>query len=271
MSTLKEVVTLFKEQFKNMGIIFRISRYEDMANYQSHYLGLVWEYLYPLIQIGIYWIVFGVGLKHGQSNGVDYLPWMVIGITPWFYMNRATLDASKSIYQRVGMVSKMKFPVSALPSIKLVSNLSSFWTMMVFSIIVGLLYGVRPNIHWFEWLYYFFAMLMLLLALGIFNSAVSVLIRDFHMLLQSAMRMLFYISGVLFNFETSSFPPLFARILQLNPFFYVVSGFREALFGTGWFWQRPTLTIEFWLIVLFFLLVGSHLHYKFRARFVDLI
>ncbi len=86
---------LFKEQFKNMGIIFRISRYEDMANYQSHYLGLVWEYLYPLIQIGIYWIVFGVGLKHGQSNGVDYLPWMVIGITPWFYMNRATLDAPK--------------------------------------------------------------------------------------------------------------------------------------------------------------------------------
>ena len=112
---------------------------------------------------------------------------------------------------------------------------------------------------------------MFLIAFGIFNSAVSVLVRDYHILLQSVMRMLFYISGVLFNFETGGFPPIGIRVLQLNPFFYVVSGFRESMLGQGWFWQRPTLTIEFWLIVLFFLLVGSHLHYKFRSRFVDLI
>ncbi|KRK98160.1 ABC-2 type transporter [Secundilactobacillus odoratitofui DSM 19909 = JCM 15043] len=268
---MKEVITLFKEQFESLGIIFRISSYEDRASYQSHYLGLVWEYLYPLIQISIYWLVFGVGLKHGQNSGVDYLPWMVIGITPWFFMNRATLDASKSIYQRAGMVSKMKFPVSALPTIKIVSNLSSFWTMLVVSVIVGLLYGIRPSVYWFESIYYFFCMIMFLLAFGIFNSAVSILIRDYHVLLQSVMRMLFYISGVLFNFETGAFPPTVTRLLQLNPFFYVVSGFRESMLGQGWFWQRPVLTIEFWLFVLFFLLVGSHLHYKFRSRFVDLI
>ncbi|MDN6597297.1 MAG: Teichoic acid translocation permease TagG, partial [Lentilactobacillus parabuchneri] len=40
---------------------------------------------------------------------------------------------------------------------------------------------------------------------------------------------------------------------------------------SAWFWQKPTLTIVFWGMVLFFLLVGSHLHYKFRSRFVDLI
>lgn len=268
---MKEVITLFKEQFHSLGIIFRISSYEDRASYQSHYLGMVWEYLYPLIQISIYWLVFGVGLKHGQSNGVDYLPWMMIGITPWFFMNRATLDASKSIYQRVGMVSKMKFPVSALPTIKIVSNLSSFWTMLVISVVVSLLYGIRPSIYWFESIYYFICMIVFLLAFGIFNSAVSVLIRDYHVLLQSVMRMLFYLSGVLFNFESGAFPPIVTRILQLNPFFYVVSGFRESLMGQGWFWQRPTLTLEFWLFVLFFLLVGSHLHYKFRSRFVDLI
>ncbi|WP_203648304.1 ABC transporter permease [Secundilactobacillus yichangensis] len=268
---MKEVVTLFKEQFESLGMIFRISKYEDRASYQSHYLGLIWEYLYPLIQICIYWLVFGVGLKHGASSGIDYLPWMVIGITPWFFMNRATLDASKSIYQRVSMVSKMKFPVSALPSIKIVSNLSSFWTMLVVSVMVGLIYGIHPSIYWLESIYYFFCMIMFLIAFGIFNSAVSILIRDYHILLQSMMRMLFYISGVLFNFETGGFPPMAIRLLQLNPFFYVVSGFRESMMGQGWFWQRPTLTIEFWLIVLFFLLVGSHLHYKFRSRFVDLI
>lgn len=269
---MKEVITLVKEQFENLGIIFRISRYEDKAEYQSHYLGLMWEYLYPLIQIGIYWLVFGIGLKHGNStHGVNYLPWMVIGITPWFFMNRSTLDASKSIYQRVGMVSKMKFPVSVLPTIKIVGNLSSFWTMLVFSIVIGFIYGITPSLYWLQWIYYFVAMIAWLVAFGIFNSTISVLVRDYRILLQSVMRMLFYLSGVLFNFETGAFPAPFVRILQLNPFFYIISGFRQSMLSQGWFWERPTLNIIFWGFVLFFLLVGSHLHYKFRSRFVDLI
>ena len=269
---MKEVWTLIKEQAENLGIIFRISRYEDKAEYQSHYLGLMWEYLYPLIQIGIYWIVFGVGLKHGNAtHGIGYLPWMVIGITPWFFMNRVTLDASKSIYERVGMVSKMKFPVSILPTIKIVSNLTTFWTMLVFTILIGFLNNVFPTISWFEWIYYFICMIAWLIAFGIFNSTISVLIRDYKILLQSVMRMLFYLSGVLFNFQTNAFPAPMVRILELNPFFYVVNGFREAMFDQGHFWQQGTLNLVFWGFVLFFLLVGSHLHYKFRSRFVDLI
>ncbi|MHA8137725.1 ABC transporter permease [Lactobacillaceae bacterium Scapto_B20] len=269
---MKAVGTLIKEQLSSLGIMFRISRYQDKSDYQSHYLGLVWEYLYPLIQIAIYWMVFGIGLKKGASEGVDYLSWMVIGITPWFFMNSVTLDASKSIYQQVGMVSKMKFPVSILPSIKIISNLSSFWTMLIFSIVIGYFKGgITPNIYWLQWIYYFFAMIMWLVAFGIFNSTVSILVRDYRILLQSVMRMLFYMSGVLFNFQTDAFPPAFVRVLQLNPFFYIVNGFRESMFSEAWFWQHSTLTIIFWLFVAFFLLVGSHLHYKFRSHFVDLI
>ncbi|MCF6514977.1 ABC transporter permease [Lactobacillus sp. S2-2] len=268
---MKEIGAFFKEQFSSIGIIYRVSRYEDKASYQSHYLGLMWEYLYPLIQIGIYWLVFGVGLKGNTGHSANYLPWMVIGITPWFFMNRVVLDASKSIYQRAGLVSKMKFPVSALPSIKLVSNLSSFWTMLIFSIALGFLYGIRPTMFWIQGIYYFIAMIAWLLAFGIFNSTVSILIRDYHVLLQSAMRMLFYVSGVLFNFQTSSFPPYLVRVLELNPFFYIVQGFRDSMLSTTWFWQNPGLMLVFWLMVLFFLLVGTHLHFKFRSHFVDLI
>ncbi|UQS85451.1 ABC transporter permease [Apilactobacillus apisilvae] len=269
---MKEVITLIKEQISNLGIMFRISKYQDKSDYQSHYLGLIWEYLYPLIQIGIYWLVFGIGLKKGTSNGIDYLTWMVIGITPWFYMNAATLASSKSIYQQVGMVSKMKFPVSVLPTIKIISNLSSFWAMLIFSIFIAYVKGgIVPSLYWVQWIYYFFAMICWLVAFGTFNSTVTILIRDYRIFLQSLMRVLFYMSGVLFNFETNAFPAFFVRILQLNPFFYIISGFRESMLGQTWFWQKPLLMLIFWLMVLFFLLVGSHLHYKFRARFVDYI
>ncbi len=143
--------------------------------------------------------------------------------------------------------------------------------MLVFSIVIGFIYGITPSLYWLQWIYYFVAMIAWLVAFGIFNSTISVLVRDYRILLQSVMRMLFYLSGVLFNFETGAFPAPFVRILQLNPFFYIISGFRQSMLSQGWFWERPTLNIIFWGFVLFFLLVGSHLHYKFRSRFVDLI
>ncbi len=170
---------IISEQFSNFKIIQRMSKFDDKATYQSHYLGLAWEFLNPLIQIGIYYLVFGVALRRGDPMpGVPYLPWMVLGITPWLYMNKTVLDASKSVYQQVGLVSKMKFPVSVLPSIKIVGNLASFWTMLAFSIFLMFCNHMMPTFSWIQFLYYFVCMIALMYALGIFNSTVTVLIRN---------------------------------------------------------------------------------------------
>jgi teichoic acid transport system permease protein len=274
---IKSMNTMFKiisDQFANFKIIRRMAKYDDRANYQSHYLGLAWEFLNPLIQIGIYYLVFGVALKRGDPMpGVPYLPWMVIGIAPWLYMNKTTLDASKSIYQQVGLVSKMKFPINVLPSIKIMGNLYSFWTMMAFGVFLMCVNRIWPTISWVQFIYYFICMIALMYALGIFNSTVSVLVRDWQIALQSILRMLFYMSGVLFNFVTSNFPPVLVRVLELNPFYYIINGMRESLLSKGWVWQQPNLdlTITFWLFIFIIMVFGSYLHNKFRANFVDLI
>ncbi|GEL89447.1 ABC transporter permease [Pediococcus parvulus] len=271
MHTMFQIIS---EQFSNYKIIRRMAKFDDKATYQSHYLGLAWEFLNPLIQIGIYYLVFGVALKRGDPlPGVPYLPWMVLGITPWLYMSKTVLDASKSVYQQVGLVSKMKFPVSVLPSIKISGNLASFWTMFVFALFLMFCNHMVPSISWIQFIYYFICMIALMYALGIFNSTVTVLIRDWHITLQSIMRMLFYMSGVLFNFTTSNFPTLLIRVLELNPFYYVINGMRESMLNKGWVWQEPnlTLTVVFWMFVLIVMVVGTFLHNKFRANFVDLI
>ena len=183
------------------------------------------------------------------------------------------MDASRSVYQQVGLVSKMKFPVTVLPSIKIYGNLYSYWTMMAFGVFLMFTNGIYVSISWIQFIYYFICMIALMFAVGIFNSTVSVLIRDWHITLQSILRMLFYMSGVLFNFTTSNFPAFLVRLLELNPFYYVLNGMRESLLNKGWIWQQPNvnLTIVFWLFVLIVMIVGSYLHNKFRSHFVDLI
>ena len=75
------------------------------------------------------------------------------------------------------MVAKMKFPVSALPTIKVVSNLilldndGFMW---------WILNGVYPKVAWLQWIT--ISSLLLLVALGVLNSCISVLVREYHIL-----------------------------------------------------------------------------------------
>lgn len=269
---MNSVLTILKEQVNNVGIIFRVSKYEEKATYQSHYLGLIWQFLNPLIQIGIYYLVFGLGVQRGRSvNGVPFLPWMLIGVIAWFFVNASILGGSNSIYKKITMVSKMKFPVSILPSINITSNLISYGWMMAILLLVLPAFDIHPSIYWIQYFYYFICMIAFLFAFSILNSTITILIRDYHIMLQSIIRLLFYLSGAIWDIESRGFPKWLVRILQLNPIYYFVDGFRDAFLSREWFWEKPTLTLIFWGIVLFLLLVGSHIHLKFRARFMDFI
>src|SRR5699024_4654126 len=127
------------------------------ATYQSHYLGLLWQILNPAIQIGIYYLVFGVGVNGSRLvDGVPFFGWMLIGMTAWFFINSSMLGGSNSIYRQVNVVSKMKFPLSILPTTNMVSNLSTFWPMTAITIVVLAIFGKYPTIYWTQLIYYFF-------------------------------------------------------------------------------------------------------------------
>lgn len=269
---MKDVINILKENLTHIGMIRRISKYEDKASYQSHYLGMLWQFLNPAIQVGVYFLVFGIGLRASSSKaGVPYIVWMLIGIVPWFFMSTAVLGASRSVYSKIGVVSKMKFPISILPTINIASNLVSYFAMMIIVFFAMFMYHIPVTIYWIQYFYYFFCMLALLFALGILDSTISVLVRDYHIALQSLMRLLFYLSGSIVDLTTNAFSPTFKACLQLNPFLYIVDGFRDAFIYDKWFFQQPVLTLYFWGFVILVLFVGCHLHMKFRSRFVDFI
>ncbi|MGM0123829.1 teichoic acid transport system permease [Enterococcus sp. AZ194] len=269
---MKEIVAVIKEQFSHTGMIFRMSRYEDKATYQSHYLGLAWQILNPAIQVGIYYLVFGVGVNENRKiSGFPFFIWMLIGIIAWFYMNTSVLGASNSIHRQVGMVAKMKFPVSILPTINIVSNLSSYFPMIGILLIALFIFGVSPSIFWIQYIYYFFCMIAFMFAFGLLNATITVLIRDYHIFLQSILRLLFYVSGPIWDIDNKNLPDSLVNVLKLNPFYYIIEGFRDTFLSREWFWQKGTYGLIFWCMVLILLILGSHLHMKFRARFVDYI
>src|SRR5690625_3452366 len=123
---MKAVITILKEQVKHFYLLRRLSLYEIKSAHKNNYLGVAWELINPSIQIAIYWFIFGYGIRAGRDvDGDPFFQWMIAGIAVWFFFNTSIIESSKSIYQRLKMLSKMNFPMSLIPNIVIFSKFYS--------------------------------------------------------------------------------------------------------------------------------------------------
>ena len=64
---------------------------------------------------------------------------------------------------------------------------------------------------------------------------------------------------------------LLYKILQLNPVFYIVSGYRDAFIIKRWFFERPVWTLYFWIFAICCFLFGNWIFKRLRVHFADVL
>ncbi|MBO0432288.1 MULTISPECIES: ABC transporter permease [Enterococcus] len=267
---MKLLFSWLKLQILNIPRILRITHFDKKSINKSYSFGFFWEFLSPTIQILIYYFVFGVRLK-GQTminSQIPYIDWMLIGMIPWFYISSSIVVGSGSIYQNLNLISKTKFPVEILPTISILKGLNSFFTMMGLFLFYFIIQGFYPTLEWIQLIYYFFCMIISLLAISVVTSAITVMFRDLQPLISSSMRLLFFISGTVINVSSNTDSRL-AKLLLLNPFVYIIEGFRDALLSRGWFFHNIPKMAYFFSSVALILLVGIYITEKYKNDFVE--
>ena len=60
-------------------------------------------------------------------------------------------------------------------------------------------------------------------------------------------------------------------LFKLNPFYYVVAGYRDTMLTGNWFWERPTLTLYYWGFTAVVLLLGLKMFKRLRPHFSDVL
>ncbi|EDX68240.1 ABC transporter permease [Bacillus cereus group sp. MYBK40-2] len=266
---MKAVKTIIKEHLANFYLIRRLSLYELKQAYAGNMLGVLWVFLNPFTQIGVYWLVFGLGIRGGAPvHGVPYFVWLVCGLIPWFFISASISQGSNSIYGRLNTVSKMNFPLSVIPTYVVISQLYTHCILVVLLVIISLISQGWHMINIVGLLYGMFSSTILLISLGFITSTLSTMLRDIHLLVQSITRMLFFLTPIFWE-PKESMPEVFLLIVKLNPFYYILEIYR----GTVVYGQSSIIfssyTLYFWGMVIILLIIGSMLHIKFRKQFVD--
>lgn len=272
---MKSAWKVIKEQFSSLYLIRRLSLYELKSDNNNNYLGMAWVIINPMIQIVIYWLVFGFILdrKGVVDNGhhIPYIAWLMAGIIVWFFLQPSVVQGSSSIYQRIRFIAKMNFPMSAIPSYVIFEKF--YQHLILTGIILGILQFLhyRVSLYILQLPYFMFASLAFLLSVSLITSTFSTIVRDFHQILISLMRMMFYLTPILWPpslLEHKS--AILAKIMLLNPMYYLIEGYRSSMLGFSWYGiVHYKYTLYFWAFVLVTFVIGSVIHLKFRDHFVD--
>lgn len=258
-------------------LIVSLARNDIKKKFAGSYLGVVWAFVQPVITVLLYWFVFEKGLHSRTADlrsgiEVPFVLWLTGGLVPWFYFQESVTGGTGVLVEYDYLVKKVVFQIDVLPVVKLISALFTHLFFIAFVIVLYALYGYYPDLFTLQVIYYSACMMVLAAGVVYVTSAVTVFFRDMKEVVAIILQVGIWVTPIMWSFESMSGMPGWAlALLRLNPMYYVVSGYRDALIGKVWFWEKPMQMLAFWVVTALFLLLGSSVFRRLRPHFADVL
>ena len=268
-----KIVTLPVEIWMNRRLILKLAGNDFKRRYAGSYMGVIWAFIQPLVTIGLYYFVFGTIMANARTSGSDvpFVLFLTCGMIPWFFFSEALSTGTSALLEYSYLVKKVVFKISVLPIIKVVAALMTHAFFVVLLMIIAVLCGYYPNIYWIQMIYYTFCAFVLALALCYTTCSVIVFIRDLGQLIGVMLQILVWATPIMWNINQLDGHPLLVSIMKLNPCIYIVTGYRDAIYGRIWFFERFFSTVYFWVITAILFGIGAIVYKRLKPHFADVL
>jgi len=225
------------ELARRWNFIMGFATARNVAMYTEAKLGQLWQVLAPLLNAGVYFLIFGVIIK-GVSRGVpDFLAFLVTGVFVFSFTQRTFISTSKVITDSLPLIRALKFPRAALPLAYVMIELQQM--LLSLAVLFVLVLVEREPITW-HWLLVVPAIVLLTMfnaGIGMFAARTGARVNDFAQLLPFLMRTWLYLSGVIYSIQQfvvdhSQHYGWATTLLQVNPAAVYITLVRNALLNT---------------------------------------
>jgi teichoic acid transport system permease protein len=203
----------------------------NIAMYTEARLGQLWQVLTPLLNAGVYFLVFGLLLK--INRGIpNYLGFLVTGVFVFNFTQRAFITTSTVITDSLPLIRALRFPRAALPLAYVVIELEQMVLSMVVLAVILLITGEPVSWYWLLAIPALLLQTIFNIGVGLAVARLGSNVNDFSQLLPFLMRTWLYVSGVLFQISTLAIARKYVAILQINPVAIYITLVREAMLKT---------------------------------------
>lgn len=216
------VLAYLAELWRRRHFILAFATARNIAMYTEAKLGQLWQVLTPLLNAGVYFLIFGL-LLHINRGIPNYLAFLVSGVFVFNFTQRAFITTSSVVTESLPLIRALQFPRAALPLAYVVIELEQMALAMV--VLVAIVLATGEPLTWY-WLLVIPALLLQTIfnvGIGLFAARLGSQVNDFSQLLPFLMRTWLYLSGVLFSIQNldlangSSVPGWAVPLLEINP------------------------------------------------------
>jgi len=202
------------------------------SRYKGSVLGFGWNFLIPLLQLVVFWILFGVLLgsrPRTETGEQSYAVFLFVGLLPWTFFANSLQSGAASIVSNATIVKKVRLPLQLLPAASVLSSLANFALSLVVLFIVLAAFGPRHP-EGLIWLPVLLAVQIVMnLGLAYLLAALDVHYRDIEHILGIVLLAWYFLTPVLFPIAILADRQRELFLLELNPMTGVVVGYQRAL------------------------------------------
>lgn len=214
----------------------------NVAMYTEARLGQVWQVLTPLLNVAVYFFIFGVLLNTDRGVPPPYISFLVTGVFVFTFTQRSFIIASRVMNDSLPLIRVLHFPRACLPLGYILIELQQLIISFAVLFVIVLSFGHNP-VTW-----YWLLIIPALVLQTLFNVGGGLILArwgagfdDVSQLLPFLVRTWMYVSGVLFSIQGlqllgANAPlkdhPTITYLLQINPAAVFITLIRNALLLT---------------------------------------
>jgi lipopolysaccharide transport system permease protein len=232
------------------------------SRYKGSFLGFLWTFVNPLIQLIVFSIVFPYVLRINIEN---YPMFLFVALLPWIFFTASVQSATTSIVGGANLVTKIYFPRIILPLSVVCTNLMNYiyGLVIVFSALIVTGVHLTINVFWLPVILlieFIFA-----LGLALIFSSLHVRFRDVEHIIGVLVFTWFYLTPIVFPIDI--FPEKMAQLIKYNPMVPIIDSFRNVLlYGKQPDWGSLMYAVVVGLIIL---VIGLLVFRKYEKTFAE--
>lgn len=219
-------MSVFKELYQYRELLKTNVKKDIRGKYKASFLGVLWSFINPLLQVLVYAIVFPYIMKVQTEN---YLIFLICGIIPWTWFTTVISQGTTCITNNANLIKKVYFPREILPISIVTSGLINFLISCIIILIFVLLGGC--GISWHLIFLPFIALIQYVISLAIIFllSAFNVYVKDVEYMVTFIINLFFYATPVLYSTEMFQ-GSWMIWLFRLNPMAHLINAYRDIFY-----------------------------------------
>ncbi len=241
-------MTVYADLLRYRELFANLFRRDFQAKYKGSVLGVAWSLLNPLVLLGVYLVVFGLLF---QNTSIPHYPiYLLAGLACWLFFSVSLQTAARSMIDSAELIKKVRFPRQLVAFSMVATQAVTFVVMVAILIVLSLVFV--PESRSTVWTVIPLAVLFAGFVAGIalLVACANVLFRDVEHILAAALLPWFFLTPVLWSFDTlpekaKEHSALLDLLRWGNPVAPPISAVRDALWSGG----LPRLADVVYLVV----------------------